>query len=300
MTARETRNSLNSIRIKAALIGIALLAAPFALYGAPAGSKTEDPDSKTEPPAVRLRKAFDQNVTVDFQGLTLSAALESLREQTKVNFVLDRATAAQLGVVADEMPVSLKLANVRLKTVLKQLLNQYNLSCVIDQDIVLVTSEQAAIDRQVRQRVSIDFNEVPFQQALRQLSRETNTNLVIDPRHTAKGKDPITLRLEDVPLEVAVRLMAEMVSLRSVRQANVLFVTTKEIAADLRREEDAAPANANAIPNLLDNVRIMGNGWPVVPPAIAPAAPAGPQPAPGAPAPAKPAEDKEKDKTSGD
>jgi len=187
-----------------------------------------------------------------------------------------------------------------LRTVLKHLLNQYNLSCVIDQDIVLVTSEQAAIDRQVRQRVSIDFNEVPFQQALRQLSRETNTNLVIDPRHTAKGKDPITLRLEDVPLEVAVRLMAEMVSLRSVRQANVLFVTTKEIAADLRREEDAAPANANAIPNLLDNVRIMGNGWPVVPPAIAPAAPAGPQPAPGAPAPAKPAEDKEKDKTSGD
>ena len=72
--------------------------------------------------------------------------------------------------------------------------------------------------------------------------------------------------------------------------------TTKEIAADLRREEDASPANANAVPNLLENVRIMGGGLPVVPPAIAPAAPAGPQPAPGVPAPGKPAEDKEKDK----
>jgi hypothetical protein len=292
-------------RFRWTLIAV-LLMTPFSpAIPAPGTSKPEDPDGKTEPPAVRLRKAFDQNVSVDFQGLTLSAALESLREQTKVNFVLDRATAAQLGVVADEMPVSLKLANVRLKTVLKQLLNQYNLSCVIDQDIVLVTSEQAAIDRQVRQRVSIDFNEVPFHQALRQLSRETNTNLVVDPRHAAKVKDPITLRLEDVPLEIAVRLMSEMVNLRSVRQANVIFITTKEIAADLRREEDANPVSTGAMPNVLDNVRIMGGGFGgVMPPAIVPAAPA-PAAPPGAggnpPAP-KPAEDKdkEKDKKSGD
>lgn len=288
-------------RLRWTLIAVLTLM-PFSLATpAPGTSKPEDPDGKTEPPAVRLRKAFDLNVSVDFQGLTLAAALESLREQTKVNFVLDRATAAQIGVVADEMPVSLKLANVRLRTVLKHLLNQYNLSCVIDQDIVLVTSEQAAIDRQVRQRVTIDFNEVPFQQALRQLSRETNTNLIVDPRHAAKVKDAITLRLEDVPLEIAVRLMAEMVNLRSVRQANVIFITTKEIAADLRREEDAAPANANAVPNLLDNVRIMGGGFGgggIVPPAIVPAAP----PAPGGnPPPAKKGEekDKENEKKSG-
>jgi hypothetical protein len=262
----------------------------------PAPPKGDDPDAKTEPPALKLRKAYDQTVSVDFQGLTLAAALEALREQTKVNFVLDRATASQMGVVADEMPVSLKLTNVRLRTVLKQLLNQYNLSCVIDQDIVLVTSEQAAIERQVRQRVSIDFDKVPFQQALRQLSRETNTNLVIDPRHATKINEAITLRLDDVPLEIAVRLMSEMAGLRSVRQANVLFITTKEIAADLRREEESSGTPTPPMPSILERGLFGGGGGGV--PAI-PAVPgAGPAPAvPGGnPLPAKPAEDKEKDK----
>jgi hypothetical protein len=90
-----------------------------------------------------------------------------------------------------------------------------------------------------------------------------------------------------------------------VRQANVIFITTKEIAADLRREEDASPVSTGAMPNILDNVRIMGGGFGgVMPPAIVPAAPA-PAAPPGAggnpPAP-KPAEDKdkEKDKKSGD
>ncbi len=183
------------------------------------------------------------------------------------------------------------MANVRLRTVMKNLLNQFNLSCVIDQDVVLVTTEQAAIDRQVRQRVSVDFDKVPLDTALRQLSKETNTNLVIDPRYFNKIRDSVTLRLDDVPLEIAVRLMAEMAGLRSVRQANVIFVTNREVALELRREEEASSATAPATPNVIDSVRPGGG------PGVAPAAPPAPAPAaPANPPPAKPAEDKDKDK----
>ena len=40
-----------------------------------------------------------------------------------------------------------------------------------------------------------------------------------------KGKKAVTLKLEDVPLETAVRLLAEVADL-PVRSSNVLFVTS--------------------------------------------------------------------------
>jgi type II secretory pathway component HofQ len=127
----------------------------------------------------------------------------------------------------------------------------------VEQDIVLITSEPVAIERQVQQRVSVDFDQMPLDKALKQLSRETATNLVLDPRQAANIKDTVTLRLEDVPLEVVVRLMSEMAGLRSVRQSNVLFVTSKEVAAELRKEEENASQPVNSNPAALLE-RLMG------------------------------------------
>src|SRR5207245_10431160 len=45
--------------------------------------------------------------------------------------------------------------------------------------------------------------------------------------------------LEDVSLETAVRLMAEMAGLRSVRMSNVMFVTAKAPAAELKADTEA-------------------------------------------------------------
>ena len=50
------------------------------------------------------------------------------------------------------------------------------------------------------------------------------------PRSAIEGKAnaAVTLKLEDVPLETAVRLLSEVADLRAVRMSNVLFVTTPE------------------------------------------------------------------------
>jgi type II secretory pathway component GspD/PulD (secretin) len=216
-----------------------------------------DEQSKGDSPAEKCRKALEQPQSVNFEGLTLAAAIDSLRELAKVNFVLDRATIQTMEISPDDTPVTMKLTNVKLRTILKSLLSQYKLAYVVEQEIVLITSEQAAIDRQVHQRVSVDFDQVPLEKALKQLGKETGTNLVLDPRQAPKVKDDVTLKLEDVPLEIAVRLMAEMAGLRSVRQSNVLFVTTKDVAAELRKEEDAANQNAHQNPNAILE-RLMG------------------------------------------
>lgn len=190
-----------------------------------------------ESAAERTRKALDQIHSVNLEGLTLSAAINALTEVAKVQMLLDRTALTGRGIEPDEQPVSLKLSNVKLRSILLALCGQFNLSYVIEQDLIVITDEMTAIERQVRQRVSVDFDQVPLDKALKQLSRETACNLVLDPRQSSKAKEPITLTLEDVPLEVAVRVMAELAGLRSVRLANVLFVTTKENAAELRAEE---------------------------------------------------------------
>jgi hypothetical protein len=50
----------------------------------------------------------------------------------------------------------------------------------------------------------------------------------------------VTLKLQDVPLEVAVRLMANQAGLRPVRTGNVLYVTTKANAAELRSDGEGS------------------------------------------------------------
>jgi len=221
------------LRIVLLLMGLLSVTA-----GAQAVPKPE-PRPPGESPAEKTRKALEQVHSVNLEGLTLSAAVHALSEMTKVQLLLDRTAVTNRGIEPDEQPVTLKLSNVKLRSILLALCGQFNLSFVIEQDLIVLTDETTALERQVRQRVSVDFDQVPLDKALRQLSRETACNLVLDPRQSAKAKEPISLTLEDVPLEVAVRLMAELVGLRSVRLANVLFVTTKENAAELRAEEPA-------------------------------------------------------------
>jgi hypothetical protein len=272
----------------------AALAFALALAAAPAAPVPPAQDSKKagETAAERVRKALDQtiaNLEIDNQQLNL--ALEQLHEETKINFVIDRVTIAQLmGLDIDNnAPVRVKLQNAKAKTALRNILNQYSLAYAIVGDTVLITSEEMAVYRQLKQRVSVDLDRVPMDKALKGLARETGTNLLVDGRAQKESQAAVSLQLEDVPLETAVRLIAEGAGLKPVRMGNVVLVTTRSHAIELRSEPELAPSPRG--PNTPDAV-------PQPPPAIAlPAVPAGggavpvTPPTPNKPA-DKPAEDK--------
>ena len=130
--------------------------------------------------------------------------------------------------------------------------------------------------RQLRQRVSVDWDDIQFTKALKDLAKETATNLVLDPRQAKKAADVrVSMKLDDVPLETAVRLMAEMAGLKPARMGNVLFVTSEERAEKLKDAEHPA-----AMPGIMGGIGIGGGGIGGVVPAV---------PAPAAPAPAPPA-----------
>ncbi len=107
------------------------------------------------------------------------------------------------------------------------ILNQYNLAYAIVGDSVVITTEEMAIYRQLKQRVSLDLEKVPMATALKNLAKETATNLLIDGRATKDAQNPVSLQVEDVPLDTAVRLVTEAAGLKAVRLGNVVLVTTR-------------------------------------------------------------------------
>jgi hypothetical protein len=266
------------------------------VFGAssPAGGEIKP---KKETDAERIRRVLELPISVDLTQHSLTEVIRLLHDQTHLNFVLDRLTIQQLGINPEEALVTTRL-KMKAGNGLRQALGHYNLSYVIIGDMVLITSEDMAIQRQMRQRVSVKFENLQLNAALRQLARETATNLVIDGRVAKKALSPVTLTLNDAPLETVVQLLANMAGLKPVRVGNVLYVTTKVNAAELRADPDSVPP---AIPNggrsiFIDDVEVGGviniiRGFqanPAPPPVAAPAVPA--------PAPADNKEEKKEDK----
>ena len=273
------------------------------VFGQPAG-KTSEPKSPASPIA-KLRAGLDKNITIDFSGQSLNDVLNHFRDKTGLAINLDQTAMMQMGIGIDDgggvpaAPVQfqLKATNEKASQVLRKLLNTYQLTYVIFEDALLITTEEAAVMRQFRQRVSVDLEEVPFKKAVRELAKNHGLNLVIDPSVMKDSETPISLQLENAGIETTIRLLSELAKLKAVRMGNVLFITHETKAKKIRDEEPqqfdnmpsptpvrgfgggfggiAMPGRALAVPQILPP-----NALPAIPPAL-------PDPAGDAPPPPK-------------
>jgi hypothetical protein len=250
-----------------------MLAIVLTVLAAPVPAAPDKPRKDAGPDAIR--QALEQTLTLEFAEQPLPIALAQLSEQAKLNIVLDRASLMQQGQDPNELHVSVRLKDVKLRTGLRSLLAQHNLGYASMGDALLVTTKDNAYQQQVRQHVNLEVDNQPLAAALKQLERATGTNLKLDPRTGNAAQTKVTLQLEDVPLETAVRLLADLAGLKPVRLDNVLFVTTEERADKLRPDATPSPAPAS-----------IAIDRPAAAPAAAPAVAPGVVPPPGGPAPA--------------
>ena len=237
---------------------LALAFVPGLLWAAPAPS---DKDDNGSGPAEQIRKDLDRPVTVKIAKQPLGVAIDILREKTKINIVLDGATIQQqLGFTPDmpPTPVDVDLKDVKARTALRAVLTTYGLGYAILGDSLLVTTEDVAAQRQMRQPVSVDLDGVDLAAAMKRLARESATNLILDARVTKEAKAEVSLHVDDVPLETAVHLLAEMAGLKALRVGNTLFVTKKETAAEMRQDPDFAQPPPQA--GVYGNVQLGGLG----------------------------------------
>jgi hypothetical protein len=78
----------------------------------------------------------------------------------------------------------------------------------------------------------------PLTTALRDLARSTSGNIVLDVRAAKEAQTTVTADFTNVPLDTAVKLLADMCNLASVEVGNVLYVTSKDNGRALQREQE--------------------------------------------------------------
>jgi hypothetical protein len=213
----------------------------LSLWVADIKTMPDSSESRSRPspqtPAEQVKNALEQEVTVDLPCQPLTEVIRLLRDQSHVNLVLDRQALSQMSFNPDEALVSTQLS-MRLGSGLRQILGQHNLDYAIVGDMLLITTEPMAIERQMRQPISVQFQHLQLKTALEQLSRETATNIVLDPGAVHQMRTPVTLIVHDAPLEVIVKLLSNQVGLRQIRVGNVIMVTTKANAAELQESPE--------------------------------------------------------------
>lgn len=273
----DVLSGANMIRTLGRMLpAVVVLAGAALLIAAPAGNK-----DRKQTAAEKLREALEGPVALEVADQPLPAVIAQLADLGKAPIILDRNALNMMGADASEANVSLRVKDVPLKMALRQAAGQHGLSFAVVGDHILVSSEDVVCQRQLKQRINLDLEDVVLTKALKDLARDTATNLVLDPRVAKKANDAkVTLRLDEVPLETAVKLMADMADLKPARMGNVLFVTATDRADKLR---DADPPAPNpfwpGMPGGLGGIAVGPPGaLPIVP--AAPAVPANPPPAP--------------------
>jgi len=89
----------------------------------------------------------------------------------------------------------------------------------------------------VESLLSIDFEKRPLHLALRDIAEQQGINIIVDARVGEKALIPVTAAMDNVLVDTAVRLLADMADLKAVTVTNVIYVTTKANAQVMEKEQ---------------------------------------------------------------
>ncbi len=154
--------------VRSAVILSAVLVPALAIaLAAPAEPKPETPTL-----AEKVRKDLSRTVALKIDNKPLSAAVDALRDAAKMNIVLDSVTVQQqLGFTPDmSPPFSIDLKDAPVRTALREIADSFGLTYVVIDDTVILTTDDMAMMRQMRQRVNVDMDKVDLATALRQMA----------------------------------------------------------------------------------------------------------------------------------
>ncbi len=198
--------------------------------------------SKLAMPGPNLEKGVDPNTkfqdAVDFFSQKAGVLILVDTAAFKADFQIDNVT---------EQPIWLpKLIGLRLSTMLAKLSAAVGGTYLVLPDHILITTPARAnpltwVDGDPQPTVDVEFSKAPLEEALYEISNLTGINIVLDARAAEKGKNLVTAKLHNTPVDTATRLLADMADLEALPVNGALYVTTKENAQRVRAEEKSRP-----------------------------------------------------------
>jgi hypothetical protein len=243
--------------VKLVFLGLILAAAILWLKSFGRTEANPPPNAKVQPrkeaekklKAGAMLKKLNQPITLErgFDANTpLKDALEHLTDRYHLTFVIDTQAFREEGEGAEieTTPIKLqKMSNVALGTVLRLLLSQIPPSggtyLVRNGFIEVIPASHVKAGRLLQQEVEATFDKRPLEEVLEELSDLTGASVILDSSVGDKAKTVVKAKFKnDVTLETAVRLLADMADLKAVVVGNALYVTTKAKADALRVEEE--------------------------------------------------------------
>jgi hypothetical protein len=189
-----------------------------------------------------VRRALDLPVTIEFEPNTpLSEALAHIAERYNIMILLDPEAFKEDLREPDvaNKPIKLpRLVDVNLRIVLREILNRVQGDFYIKEGILRIAPRNRVVAAVlVRQPIEANFAKRPLSDALRELSFISGVSVVLDARAEESAQLPITADLHNVPLETALRVLADMADLKPVAMDNLIYVTSKDNAKVLEAEE---------------------------------------------------------------
>jgi type II secretory pathway component HofQ len=164
-------------------------------------------------------------------------------------------------VILPENGITIEIKDITVRDALRKVFGRFGYETGIVRDGIFIATEEAIIQKQLRQRVAVDAEDRPLPQVLKALAQESGANIILDPRLAKKAQENlISITLDDVPLEVAVRLVAEVGSLRTIRMSNVLFVTDDARAEKLKDDADKPFKPGNTLNPFFPSMNFPGPG----------------------------------------
>ncbi|MEK7486315.1 MAG: hypothetical protein AABZ60_18490 [Planctomycetota bacterium] len=81
------------------------------------------------------------------------------------------------------------------------------------------------------EKITLDFNDTPFNEVINFIRNVTNVNIVVDPEALAEDDSGVTLNVTDLKLKSALNILLQFKNLTAVYQDKVLFITKPDSVA---------------------------------------------------------------------
>ncbi len=221
-------------------------------------ASVESASSADENEAVenRLRRP----ISIHLDDMPLRTVLKDLRAFHGIRIRLDRKAIEEEGIDL-EQPVSVFLEDVSLRSALHLMLHPRNLTFVVKDDAVWIiprtrtkkaeavkqtgassgpckkespSQREREILKQLKTPVTVNFADASLKTVIEDLRAWKGMNIFVDEaalaEHGISLDRPVTMRLNDVSLESALKLLLRPLHLTHVIKDEVLVITTEDLA----------------------------------------------------------------------